>query len=81
LRTEHISASNQDKQTTLPQARPANAKPSEVIVSLRVKLELLPLFQCIYTRLPYLKRRKSDWVRILHTHTHKNKTNLLTSKR
>jgi hypothetical protein len=61
--------SNQDKQTMLPQARPTNAKPSEVIVSLRVKLELLPLFQCIYTRLPYLKRRKRDWVRILHTQT------------
>jgi hypothetical protein len=40
---------------TLPQARPADAKPSEIIVSLRIKLELLPIFQCIYTRLPDLR--------------------------
>jgi hypothetical protein len=42
------------------QAWPANVKPSEIIVSLRIELELLPLFQCIHARLPYLTRNTNQ---------------------
>jgi hypothetical protein len=51
---------NELSRQILPQARPANAEPSDIIVSLRIKLELLSIFQCIYTRLPDLKRSTKE---------------------
>ena len=51
---------NELRRQILPQARPANAEPSDIIVSLRIKVELLSVFQCIDTRLPDLKRSTKE---------------------